>query len=88
MRERYEQLLAGGPTFRGETQAALCSGNLALTSTRFSTAVVGANGQPMTRQPATVEVARHQPGGAQPESGASTSRHGVLSRELLYLRSR
>ncbi len=51
IRQVYEQLLAGRPTFTGEPQSALRNGDLALTSTRL------AGGG------ATVEVARRQPDG-------------------------
>ena len=64
IRERYQQLLSGRPTFKGETQAAVRNGDLALTSTRFSTTVAGSDGQPTMQRTATVEVARLQPDGA------------------------
>ncbi|MGI8825305.1 MAG: hypothetical protein ACR2JC_06645 [Chloroflexota bacterium] len=55
--------MAGNPTFTGESQAALRHGDLALTSTRFSTTAVGSGGQPMMMRTATVEVACRQADG-------------------------
>lgn len=63
LRRFYQQLFAGRPTFKGETQPALRSGELALTSTRFSTTVVAPDGRPATMSTATVEVARRQQDG-------------------------
>jgi uncharacterized protein (TIGR02246 family) len=64
IRQFYQQLFAGRPTFKGETQPALCVGDLALTSTQFSVSVVGPDGQMMTTRTATAEIARRQPDGA------------------------
>lgn len=50
IRQFYERLLGGRPTFSGEQQPALRNGDLALTSTRFAGGV-------------TVELARRQPDG-------------------------
>jgi uncharacterized protein (TIGR02246 family) len=50
IRQEYERFLEGRPTLDGESQPALCLGDLALTSTRFSGG-------------ATAEVARRQPDG-------------------------
>jgi uncharacterized protein (TIGR02246 family) len=63
IRRYYQQLFAGGPTLNGETQPALRSGDLALTSTRFTITAIGIDGQPTMIRTATVEVARHQPDG-------------------------
>ncbi len=63
LRRAFERLVAGRPTFVGESQPALRGGDLALTSTRFAIDRVGPDGQPLT-QSATVEVARRQPDGA------------------------
>jgi uncharacterized protein (TIGR02246 family) len=64
IRTLYQQLLAGRPTFQGDPQPALRVGDLALTSTRFSTTMVGPDGQATTMRSATAEVARQQPDGA------------------------
>jgi ketosteroid isomerase-like protein len=50
IRQFYERLLAGRPTFTGEPQPSLRNGDLVLTSTRFPGGV-------------TVEMARRQPDG-------------------------
>lgn len=60
IRRFYERLFAERSTFVGDTQAALRRGELALTSTRFSTKVVGPDGRSTTLPTATVEVARRQ----------------------------
>ncbi len=62
IRQVFERLVAGRPTFAGEPQPVLRSGDLALISTRFAVNKAGPNGQPLT-QSATVEVARRQPDG-------------------------
>lgn len=63
LRQVYTQLFAGKPTFAGETQAAIHNGDLALTSTQFTTSSVGLDGNLMTMKTATTEVARRQPDG-------------------------
>jgi uncharacterized protein (TIGR02246 family) len=63
LRQAYTQLFAGKPAFAGETQAAIHNGDLALTSTRFTTSSVGPDGKPMTMKSATAEIARRQPDG-------------------------
>ena len=63
LRQVYTQLFAGKPTFAGETQAAIHNGDLALTSTQFTTSSVGPDGNLMTMKTATTEVARRQPDG-------------------------
>lgn len=60
LRQVYTQLFAGKPTFEGETQGAIHNGDLALTSTQFTTSSVGPDGKPMTMKTATTEVARRQ----------------------------
>ncbi len=63
LRQAYRQLFAGKPTFAGETQAAIHNGDLALTSTQFTTSSVGPDGNLMKMKTATTEVARRQPDG-------------------------
>jgi ketosteroid isomerase-like protein len=63
IRQFYERLLQGKPTFRGNTKTALRHGDLALTSTEFSISTPGPNGQPMVMRSATAEIARRQPDG-------------------------
>ena len=63
LREGFNRLLSGGPKFEGETQAAVRNGDLALTSTRFTTSTVGPDGKMIAMKTATVEVARRQPNG-------------------------
>lgn len=64
IRRRYEELLAGNPTFTGEIQAALRAGDLALTSVKWSMSAAGPAGQPRTFSGTSGEVARRQPDGA------------------------
>lgn len=63
LRQAYTQLFAGKPKFEGETQGAIHNGDLALTSTQFTTSSVGPGGKLMTMKSATTEVARRQPDG-------------------------
>ena len=63
LRQAYNQLLAGKPKFEGETQGAIHNGDLALTSTQFTTSIVGPDGKLITMKSATVEVAHRQPDG-------------------------
>lgn len=51
IRQVFEQMVAGKPTFKGESQPTLRSGDLALTSMRLDNGGI------------TVEVARRQPDG-------------------------
>ena len=63
LRQAYTQLFAGNPKFEGETQGAIHNGDLALTSTQFTTSSVGPGGKLLTMKSATTEVARRQPDG-------------------------
>jgi uncharacterized protein (TIGR02246 family) len=63
LRQAYTQLFSRKPTFEGETQVAIRNGELALTSTQFTTSGVSPDGKPMTMKTATTEVARRQPDG-------------------------
>jgi len=63
LRQAFTQLFAGKPTFAGETQTAICNGDLALTSTQFTIRTQDADGKPMTMKTATTEIARRQADG-------------------------
>ena len=63
LRKGFNRLLSGRPKFEGENQAAIRNGDLALTSTRFTTSTVGPDGKMIAMKTATVEVARRQPDG-------------------------
>ena len=63
IRQFYERLFEGKPSFRGNTKTALHHGDLALTSTEFSISAPGPSGEPTAMRSATAEVARRQPDG-------------------------
>lgn len=63
LRQVYTQLFASKPEFAGETQTAILNGDLALTSTQFSTITAGPDGKVIAMKSATTEVARRQPDG-------------------------
>jgi ketosteroid isomerase-like protein len=63
IRHVYKQLLASKPIFKGEIQAALRVGDLALTSTHFDVSVVGSDGKSATVPVVTADVARRQTDG-------------------------
>src|SRR5437588_8704071 len=47
LRQAYTQLFAGKPKFEGETRRAIHNGDLALTSTQFTTSSLGPDGNPV-----------------------------------------
>lgn len=63
LRQAYTRIFASRPKFAGETRAAIYNGDLALTSTQFTTSSVGPDGNLMTMKTATTEIARRQPDG-------------------------
>lgn len=60
IRQFYERLVEGKPTFKGTTKTALRNGDLALTSTEFSMSVPGPNRERVAMRSVTAEIARRQ----------------------------
>jgi len=63
LRQMYMQLFSTEPTFAGENRAAIRNGDLALTSTQFTTHSLDSDGKPVMMKSATTEVARCQADG-------------------------